>query len=115
MFVKPFFFFFPFSKIKKKKMQVERSRSFLDHLICIQQEQRAVLYSFAKQLELFRQRLGHLTNLSTVPITSDQLVTLKFMRQQKVSFTLDQAKIFVHVPYLMATHVIFLFHFAGTI
>lgn len=66
-------------------MQVERSRSFLDHLICIQQEQRAVLYSFAKQLELFRQHLGHLTNLSTVPITSDQLVTLKFMRQQKVS------------------------------
>nr|AMP82937.1 acidic leucine-rich nuclear phosphoprotein 32-related protein 1 [Catalpa bungei] len=76
-------------------IQVKRSGSFVDHLIEIQQEQRAVAYNFAKKLKYLRQCTWPLSNLfssSAMETSSDssfiknQHATFKCMWQQKQLF-----------------------------
>ncbi|GFQ03816.1 midasin [Phtheirospermum japonicum] len=78
-------------------IQVKRSGSYIDDLIEIQQEQRAVAYSFAKKLKCLRQNIWPLSNLfssinsasessSDVSLTKDQHATFECMWQQKQLF-----------------------------
>lgn len=79
-------------------MQVNRSVSFLDHLIIIQQEQRSAVYLFSKHVKDLRTNVAQLKNLYSSSIVSNdgtggkcsivanQHATLKYMWQQKVSF-----------------------------
>ncbi|KAL8046294.1 hypothetical protein ABFX02_08G168300 [Erythranthe guttata] len=78
-------------------IQVNRSGSYVDHLIEIQQEQRAVAYDFSKKLKCLRQNLWPLSNLvhsidkSTgtdfdSSLVKNQHATFKCMWQQKQIF-----------------------------
>ncbi|KAK4427378.1 Midasin [Sesamum alatum] len=79
-------------------IQVKRSGSYVDHLIEIQQEQRAVAYNFAKKLKRLRQCIWPLSNLfsssnhldkgtsSGSPFIKNQHVTFQCMWQQKQLF-----------------------------
>ncbi|KAI3455601.1 hypothetical protein Pfo_012264 [Paulownia fortunei] len=78
-------------------VQVKRSGSYVDHLIEIQQEQRAFAYNFAKKLNCLRQYIWPLSNLfssthSATETSSDgsliknQHATFQCMWQQKQLF-----------------------------
>ncbi|KAK6125035.1 hypothetical protein DH2020_041213 [Rehmannia glutinosa] len=78
-------------------IQVKRSGSYVDHLIEIQQEQRAVAYNFAKKLKCLRQYIWPLSNLfgsinsagetsSDGSLIKNQHATFKCMWQQKQLF-----------------------------
>ncbi|KAL6993116.1 hypothetical protein U1Q18_011234 [Sarracenia purpurea var. burkii] len=78
--------------------QVNRSGSFLDHLIVVQQEQRAAAYEFSGQLTSFRKCLSLLENLFSSSLAFDnvtssecsfaqnQHATFNYMWQQKQLF-----------------------------
>ncbi|KAF8388344.1 hypothetical protein HHK36_027010 [Tetracentron sinense] len=78
--------------------QVNRSASFLDHLVIIQQEQRATAYCFAERLRSLRKCTYSLENIggastsadhgigSECSLTPNQHATLKCMWQQKQLF-----------------------------
>ncbi|XP_073015322.1 midasin-like isoform X1 [Primulina eburnea] len=79
-------------------VQVERSGSYVDHLLEIQQEQRSALYRFAKQLKCLRQCMLPLSNMfsnsihsakdtiSDFSFSKNQYPTFKCMWQQKQLF-----------------------------
>ncbi|KAL2243207.1 UNVERIFIED_CONTAM: Midasin, partial [Sesamum indicum] len=79
-------------------IQVKRSCSYVDHLIEIQQEQRAVAYNLAKKLKRLRQCIWPLSNLfsssnhldrgtsSDSPFIKNQHATFQCMWQQKQLF-----------------------------
>lgn len=71
--------------------QVNRSTSFLDHLIIIQQDQRSVVYSFAEQLSKLRRCTSSLRELDQesgkeCSVTTNQHAMHKCMWQQKQLF-----------------------------
>ncbi|CBI35900.3 unnamed protein product, partial [Vitis vinifera] len=78
--------------------QVNRSVSFLDHLIIIQQEQRNAVYHFSEHVKDLRKSVASLENLYSSSTTCDngtdskcsvapnQHATLKYMWQQKQLF-----------------------------
>ncbi|KAL2462441.1 ATPase [Forsythia ovata] len=78
--------------------KVERSGSYVDHLVEIQQEQRAVAYNFANQLKCLKECTWPLSNLFSSSISSargtsgdfcftqNQHATFKCMWQQKQLF-----------------------------
>lgn len=82
-------------------IQVERSCSFLEHLILIQQEQRAAAYEFEEHIRRLRKFVSLFKGLHSNSITCDdevdggfsltpyQHASFKCMWRQKVSLTLN--------------------------
>lgn len=70
-------------------MQVERSGSFIDHLLTIQQEQRGDVYDFARQLRHFKECRLPLVNMfsCSFPFASTENTDLCFAQNQYKSFT----------------------------
>ncbi|EPS68043.1 hypothetical protein M569_06727 [Genlisea aurea] len=76
-----------------EKVSVTRARSYADHLIEIQQEQRAVAYDFSKKLKFLRQHMMPLTSLFSLFESnakcfpkSSQLSIFKCLWRQKQIF-----------------------------
>uniref|UniRef100_A0A1D1XHG4 Midasin n=1 Tax=Anthurium amnicola TaxID=1678845 RepID=A0A1D1XHG4_9ARAE len=67
---------------------VNRSMSFIDHLIKIQQDQRSLLYALSEQFKKLRRHSSSLENIGTVEISisSDQHVLFQCMWKQKKLF-----------------------------
>ncbi|KAL0415065.1 UNVERIFIED_CONTAM: Midasin, partial [Sesamum latifolium] len=67
-------------------IQVKRSGSYVDHLIEIQQEQRAVAYNLAKKLKRLRQCIWPLSNLFSSSNQLDRGTERTFIKNQHVTF-----------------------------
>ncbi|XP_057771067.1 midasin isoform X2 [Salvia miltiorrhiza] len=67
-------------------IEVERSGSYVDHLIEIQQEQRAVSYNFAHDLKRLRQCMWPLANLSSSLTISATEKVSEFSKNQNATF-----------------------------
>ncbi|KAK4395085.1 Midasin, partial [Sesamum angolense] len=67
-------------------IQVKRSGSYVDHLIEIQQEQRAVAYNLAKKLKRLRQCIWPLSNLFSSSNQLDRANDSPFIKNQHVTF-----------------------------
>ncbi|KAH6793247.1 hypothetical protein C2S52_003724 [Perilla frutescens var. hirtella] len=67
-------------------IEVERSGSYIDHLIEIQQEQRVVAYNFAQRLKSLRQCIWPLQNLFSSSTTSAAEKVSEFSKNQHATF-----------------------------
>ncbi|KAL1551716.1 midasin-like isoform X1 [Salvia divinorum] len=67
-------------------IEVERSSSYVNHLIEIQQEQRAVAYNFAHNLKNLRQCIWPLANLFSSSTTSATETVSQFSKNQHATY-----------------------------